>query len=425
MTKDGSIHPIDPERLPAHIAIIMDGNGRWAKKRFLPRVAGHEAGAKAVDRVVTYCCQIGVKALTLYSFSSENWKRPKIEVSALMRMLKRYVDKELARMVGYDRIPSTTMADALPPQLGNPAYEWEDHLRDLLATIGFDEVVSYRLTSPEREALLGITGPHLQITNPIAPERSVMRRSLLASVLDNLERNIRWSESLAFFEIGPVFEPSGRELPNEPRRLALAMTGLRHAHAWDTHAVQPYDFYDLKGRLELMFHGLHLRDVVFAPASGVSYLHPGESAEVTANGRRIGVFGELHPVTREGYDLGSAAVLVADLDLDAMRELGASFQVTPVAEFPPVLEDIAVILDEAVPAASVEAVIREAGGPSLVGARLFDLYRGEQIGASKKSLAYNLTYQAQDRTLTDAEASAIRNRVVKKLEQELGAALRG
>lgn len=99
MTKDGSIHPIDPGRLPAHIAIIMDGNGRWAKKRFLPRVAGHEAGAKAVDRVVTYCCQIGVKALTLYSFSSENWKRPKIEVSALMRMLKRYVDKELARMV--------------------------------------------------------------------------------------------------------------------------------------------------------------------------------------------------------------------------------------------------------------------------------------------------------------------------------------
>ncbi|HEY5984577.1 MAG TPA: hypothetical protein VIU38_14020, partial [Anaerolineales bacterium] len=242
---------------------------------------------------------------------------------------------------------------------------------------------------------------------------------------DSLERNIRWSERLAFFEIGPVFEPSGRELPNEPRRLALAMTGLRHEQAWDANEVQPYDFYDLKGRLELMFHGLHFRDVVFAPASGVSYLHPGKSAEVTANGRQLGTFGELHPVTREGYDLGPAAVLVAELDLDAMRELGVSFQLTPVAEFPPVLEDIAVILDEAVPAARVEALIREAGGPSLVNARLFDLYRGEQIGAGKKSLAYSLTYQAQDRTLTDAEAAAIRNRVVKKLEQELGAALRG
>ena len=99
MTKDGSTHSINPERLPAHIAIIMDGNGRWAKKRFLPRAAGHEAGAKAVDRVVTHCCQIGVKVLTLYSFSSENWKRPRIEVSALMGILKRYVDKELAHMI--------------------------------------------------------------------------------------------------------------------------------------------------------------------------------------------------------------------------------------------------------------------------------------------------------------------------------------
>ena len=95
-----------------------------------------------------------------------------------------------------------------------------------------------------------------------------------------------------------------------------------------------------------------------------------------------------------------------------------------MAEFPPVLEDIAVILDEAVPAARVEALIREAGGAALVDVRLFDLYRGEQIGAGKKSLAYSLTYQAADKTLTDADAAAIRNRVVKRLEQELGATLR-
>jgi undecaprenyl diphosphate synthase len=99
MTKDGPAHSIDPERLPAHIAIIMDGNGRWAKNRLLPRVAGHREGARTVDRIVTSCRQIGVKALTLYSFSSENWRRPKTEVAALMGILKRYLNKELARMI--------------------------------------------------------------------------------------------------------------------------------------------------------------------------------------------------------------------------------------------------------------------------------------------------------------------------------------
>jgi undecaprenyl diphosphate synthase len=117
MTKDGSAPSIDPERLPAHIAIIMDGNGRWAKNRLMPRVAGHRAGAKAVDRVVTFCRQASIKALTLYSFSSENWNRPKGEVDALMNLLKRYVDKELARMIEKG-IKFNVIGDleALPPE---------------------------------------------------------------------------------------------------------------------------------------------------------------------------------------------------------------------------------------------------------------------------------------------------------------------
>lgn len=334
------------------------------------------------------------------------------------------VMEELARLVGYDRIPSTTMADALPPQAGNPTHEWEEHLRDLLAVLGFDEVVSYRLTSPEREARLGFTGEHLRITNPVAPERSVMRTSLLASVLDDLEVNVRSNESLAFFEIGPIFEPSGRDLPRERRRLALAMTGLRTAASWDVKAGTAYDFFDMKGRLDLLLRGLHLGEVTFAPTTDISYLHPGKAAEIAVHGRTVGTLGELHPVTRERYDFGEAAVLVAELDLDALQGIQSSFQVAPVAEFPPVLEDIAIILDESIPAARVEALIREAGGPALVKVQLFDLFRGEQIGPGRKSLAYALTYQALDRTLTDAEAAGIRNKVVKRLEQELGATLR-
>ncbi len=333
--------------------------------------------------------------------------------------------EELARLYGYDRIPSSNMADALPPQIGNPVYEWEQDLRDLLATLGLDEVVSYRLTSAESEArlLLGEPG-HVRIANPIAPEKSVLRRSLLASVLDDLERNTRLSESLAFFEIGPVFEPAAGDLPIEARKLAIAMTGLRGSTAWDETERLRMDFFDLKGRVELLLSGLHYTGVSFAPTSEVVYLHPGKSAEVKVGGRSVGVLGELHPRVVEKYNFGGSPVLVAEFDLDALQGIAPTYQIKPVPEFPPVLEDIALIVDEATPAADVEALIRQTGGKALSSVHLFDVYRGDQIGAGKKSLAYNLAYQSADKTMTDAEAAGIRNKIVKRVEQELGAKLR-
>jgi phenylalanyl-tRNA synthetase beta chain len=332
--------------------------------------------------------------------------------------------EEVARIYGYDRIPSTLMADALPPQIGNPVHEWEERLRDILVALGLDEIVSYRLTSIEDESRLMSYDEYVRIANPIAPERSVMRRSLLASVLDALERNIRWSESLAFFEIGPVFEPVENDLPNEPRKLAIAMTGRRESSAWDVKDSPALDFFDMKGRIELLLSGLRLTDIVYSANDSVKYLHPGKAADVRVSGRLVGAFGELHPLVKEKYDLGDSPVLVAEFDLDALRTLNANYEIKPVPEFPPILEDIAVIVDESVAASRVEALIRQTGGKNVTNVRLFDVYRGEQIGAGKKSLAYSLTYQAPDKTMTDAEAAAIRNKIVKRLEQEIGAKLR-
>jgi phenylalanyl-tRNA synthetase beta chain len=333
--------------------------------------------------------------------------------------------EEIARMVGYDRIPSTNMADPLPPQVGNPVHEWEEGVRDLLASLGFDEVVSYRLTSNERERRLGMTGEYVQIANPVAPERGVLRRSLLASVLDDLERNARTSDSLAFFEVGPVFEPQEVDLPRESRRLALAITGTRRPAAWDAvEAVPAFDFFDLKGRIEELLKGLHYDEVSFAPAGSVETLHPGKAAEIRIHEAAVGTLGELHPAVQKRYEFGESPVLVAEFDLDLLRSFSPDYQVRAVPEYPPVLEDIAIIVDESVPAARVEELIRQAGGAPLADVRLFDLYRGEQIEVTKKSLAYSLTYQAADHTMTDAEAAAIRHRIVGRLEQELGAVLR-
>jgi phenylalanyl-tRNA synthetase beta chain len=337
--------------------------------------------------------------------------------------------EEVARSYGYDNIPETRMADELPPQIGNPVFEWEEKVRDLLVNLGLQEVVNYRLTSPERESRLVQHNEYVTLANSITPERRVLRRSVLASVLESAEKNAR-AESIAMFELGPIFEPDKKGLPEEQSKLAVVMTGARIATAWDVKNSPLYDFYDMKGRIELLLSGLRYKDISFSPIDSVNYLHPGKGAEVRVNDKVVGVFGELHPLVKEKYkrsgpadEVGDMPVIVADFDLAALRAIPPSYGVVPVSEFPPVYEDIAVIVDEAVPAARVEALIKQTGGKTVTDVRLFDVYRGEQIGTGKKSLAYSLTYQS-DKTMTDAEAAAIRNKIVKRLEYEVGAKLR-
>jgi phenylalanyl-tRNA synthetase beta chain len=201
------------------------------------------------------------------------------------------------------------------------------------------------------------------------------------------------------------------------------MTGARIATAWDVKGSPVYDFFDVKGRLELLLSGLRYKDVSYSAIDTVSYLHPGKAAEIKVNGKTVGVFGELHPLTKEKYEFGNAPVVVAEFDLEALRDSTPSYGITPVADVPPVLEDIAVIVDESVAAARVESLIRQTGGKTVTDVKLFDVYRDEKIGVGKKSLAYSLTYQS-DKTMTDAEAAAIRNKIVKRLEYEVKAKLR-
>ena len=344
--------------------------------------------------------------------------------------------EEVARIHGYDRLPETRLADRLPPQLGNPTLEKEERVRDLLVIQGLQEIISYRLTTPEREARRlrpdspPDDQPYLRLVNPISTDKVVLRHSVLASVLEVAERNARVRERLALFEIGPVFlpgqDPSG--LPDELQRLAIVLAGPRALPAWQPADVAPLDFYDLKGLLTALFDGLHLPEIAYEPAEHPTF-HPGKCARLTSSGETLGIFGELHPQVRERYDWPAAyarlPILAADLDLDRiLARLPALYPVAPVPEYPPVLEDLAVVADEALPAGRVAELIRQTGGKVVAEVRLFDVYRGEQIGAGKKSLAYRITYQAPDKTLSDRDVAGIRTRIVRRLEQELGAVLR-
>ncbi len=340
------------------------------------------------------------------------------------------VMEEIARLYGYENIPEKRMADPLPPQRGNPSLEGEEFVRDLLVSLGLQEVITHRMTSPEAEYRLLPKGvesvlekDYIRLANPITPEKRVLRRSLLGSVLNVIENNIRYAESLHLFEVGSIFLPGNELLPLEPRRLAIALTGLREPSNWKSPVGEPVDFYDLKGMVEGLMDGLQI-NASFAPAEDPSY-HPGKCAAVFAGEKPLGVFGELHPQVQENYGLASP-VLAGELDLEALIQMSEAqrFPVEPVSEFPPILEDIAVVVDETVPASKVTALIEQTGGKLVVNVRLFDVFRGKQLGEGKKSLAYALTYQTDDRTLTDKDASAIRQKIIRRLEHDLDAKLR-
>jgi phenylalanyl-tRNA synthetase beta chain len=339
--------------------------------------------------------------------------------------------EEVARIHGYERIPETRLADELPPQRSNPKLEREERIRDVLVGLRLQEVMTHRMTTVDKEVRRLPAGasievrPYLRITNPISSERDVLRQSLLASVLDVLERNVRLRDRQAFFEMGPVYlSKETDDLPDEPQRLAIVLTGPREPISWQGADTQPVDFYDLKGILSALFEGLHIEDITFIPDKHPSF-HPGKCAKVALGQKDLGVMGELHPLLHDNYEFPETPVLAADLDLEAIEEaMPEHFEMKPVPPFPPVLEDLAIVVDESLPGERVEEMIRKAAGSIVTQVRLFDVFRGAQVGVGKKSLAYSLTYQSIDRTLTDQDVAKIRERIVKKLEAELNAKLR-
>jgi phenylalanyl-tRNA synthetase beta chain len=325
-------------------------------------------------------------------------------------------------------------------------------MRDLLVRAGLQEIITYRLTTPEREARLlppdapPDERPYITLSNPISTERASMRHSLLNSALEIAADNARFRERIALYEISKVFilrmedrfagrktKDEGRGtvlrdetgLPDEPRRLAIVLAGPREIASWqDEGNGVAMDFYDLKGVVESLLQGLCVETVAFRPVEHPSY-HPGRTAELVLNEQPAGVLGQLHPLVCEAYGLTDYPLLAADLDVEVLRAATRlQHAVRSVSRYPAALQDIAVVVDEDVPAAEVQAVIEQAGGWLLRGVRLFDQYRGAQVGAGKKSLAYSLTFQADDRTLTDKDANKLREKIVRQLKKKLGATLR-
>lgn len=358
--------------------------------------------------------------------------------------------EEIARVIGYDQIPTTLMDDALPPQWRNWAVEGKERARDLLVAAGLQDIISYALIGPDLNRKLLATQPEpaydayagqppaevalplilppealVRLANPLAPTADRLRSTLLGNMLTAIAVNQRQRSRVALFEIGRVYWPiPGALLPAEPELIAVGLSGPRDAGAWLNQNAEPLDFFDLKGIVEALLErfGL-LSEARFVPAS-----HPlfgPRAAQVLVGGKALGILGEVHPAVRRAFDLADGRVAVAELHLQPLVD-AASRRATmqPISPFPAVKEDLAVVVDEAVTAEQVAQAIRQAGGNLLQDVTLFDVYRGKQIPAGKKSLAYSLTYQAMDKTLKDADVEKVRRRIIARLSQTLGATLR-
>jgi phenylalanyl-tRNA synthetase beta chain len=301
------------------------------------------------------------------------------------------------------------LRDELPVQSRNFRLECEEQVRDILVGSGLDEVITYSLTGTQTILAMqpGQTeideSLYLKLANPLTSDREYLRRSLLGSLLETMRDNFRFVERVALFELGRVYWPRpDAVLPDEPRRLGIALGGPRDERSWlgDKGLM---DFYDLKGAVEVVLQGLDVRDAAFEPVAEAGF-HPGRTARLMIEGKSAGVLGQIHPEIAQKFDLPAIPIYAGELDLNMLcgRAVEAR-QLTPISRFPAVSQDIAVIVDENIPAASVRAEIAEAGSELLVNSTLFDVYRDERIGAGKKSLAYALTFQAMDRTLTGEE----------------------
>jgi phenylalanyl-tRNA synthetase beta chain len=349
--------------------------------------------------------------------------------------------EEVARVHGIDRhLPST-----LPGSTGQAgSLRCDQRLRrraeDSLRDLGFDEIVGWSFTDPGEAERLRIPAGDpraegIAISNPLSEDQSVMRTNLLGSLLDAARRNLsRDAEQVALFESGRVYlsgkagdGPLGGTFAGkqpapyaEPQRLGCLVVGPLTPRSWRG-GGEPADFFAVKGVLE----GLAARlGVPLAFESGEEpFLHPGRSAKVLVGGLDAGWIGELHPLVCRQWDLDSAVGLEAGMSalVDAASAGEETFE--DVTAFPAVLQDLAVVVPDDVPAAQVRGAVLAGGGELLRAAEVFDLYAGEQLGEGRKSLALRLEFRAEDRTLTDEEVAAKREAIAAELS-EIGGSLR-
>ncbi|MDI6776270.1 MAG: phenylalanine--tRNA ligase subunit beta [Syntrophales bacterium] len=338
--------------------------------------------------------------------------------------------EEIARLYGYDRIPIKLPNVSVTPVTKDPKKILEDRIRIVLVGYGYSEVINYSFICPGSVDILALRKDDerrqlVRIKNPLTEDQSVMRTTIVYSLLNTYEKNTRdGCFDLKIFEIGRVFfQRKEGELPCEKNHLGCLLAGLRYDDFWRSklHA----DFYDLKGCVEGLFDNLKISDVKFSLDNPETFLHPGRSCRIYICGQFVGFLGEVHPNILTSLGLKNRAI-ICELDLDV---LAAKFPhrvlYKEVSRFPSSSRDVAFLVPETLEADKIINFALGTGEELLEKVHIFDIYTGQGIPEGMKSLGLRFSYRSSSRTLTDVEVNQVHSRIVKNIVASAGAKIRG
>jgi len=333
--------------------------------------------------------------------------------------IKEDVAEEVARIFGYDNIPTTVIKSV--STRGGKSYKQRlnDKVVEALTCSGLNQSISYSIVSPKvfdkimlpKESKLRTA---VQIKNPLGEDYSIMRTTSIPSMMEALTRNYsRNNQVVRLFELGRVYLP-GEELehlPEERNTITIGMYGNS-------------DYFHLKGIVENVMDTLGINKYEFKRESDNSSFHPGKTAALFIKGECAGVLGEIHPDVNEKFGIEERCY-ISELNLDILNKYAdLDRKYTPLPKFPAVLRDIAMLVDDSILVKEIEDIIREKGGNMIEKVELFDVYKGKQIPVGKKSIAYSILYRSDSKTLTDEEVGKVHDKIVRSLEKVLGAELR-
>jgi phenylalanyl-tRNA synthetase beta chain len=337
------------------------------------------------------------------------------------------LEEEVARGWGYDQVPAT-----LPAATGGrltATQRLRRQARTALAGMGVTEVQTYPFLSQAAFDRLELPADDsrrrtLRLANPISEEAPELRTTLLPGLAEMAGRNLaRGLDGVAVYELGAVFLPvRGGALPDEPLTLGVLLAGQAPAGRFDD-PRRPFDFADAKGVAEGLVAALGVPGVGYRAEEPPPY-HPGRCAAVLLEDRPVGLLGQLHPRVAVAWEL-PAATFAVELELAPLLAAVPRMRPAPTpSPYPELTFDVAFLVPPGVAASDLEAALREAGGDLLTRLTLFDAYEGPPLPPGHRNLAYRVALQAADRTLTDADGAAIRDRMAAQAAARTQAVLR-
>ena len=332
------------------------------------------------------------------------------------------IAEEIIRIYGYNKIKSTCIYAETTQGGRTPKQQFEVDCEHLLYGMGFDQIQTFSFISPKyydkiRMAEDSALRKSVVISNPLGEDTSVMRTVALPSMMEVVARNVNFSnEDVRLFEMATVYIPQEGDnvLPNENKVITLAAYGSDE------------DFYALKGVIENILDAAGIKKAKFVSFSDDKAYHSGRCAKIlTTDGKELGIFGQIHPLTAKNYDV-NVAVYAAELSFDAIFDAAdMAIDYKPLPKFPATSRDFSFICDESLEVGAIEEVMEKAAGKLCEDVKLFDIFRGEKIGEGKKSVAFRVILRAPDRTLTVEEADKVSNKILKDLSFKLGLNIRG